>query len=185
MPVLVAALVFGGCGSDGDPGGEGEQVSSLVVVNARGGTLEPAGQPDRFTLRLRDIGPLVTAFSDRPERLTFSMTPRTFLSNWDRAFGSDPPNAALDLIRARSKKGEGTGEVVVLELRRPRLTGETASFAARRLDEPSPGLAHYRGRTSLEPPRRFGEVALFIDIFAINYNVLRTMQGMGGLDEGR
>jgi hypothetical protein len=75
---------------------------------------------------------------------------RSFVAAWRRAFGSDPPNAALRVLR------RDTGRDVALELLgRPRYNARTATltYRIRRLDDADAGLF----------PSRFKDASLFID----------------------
>ena len=162
--VLLPAVA--GCG-EGDEGGaqdaEGkttqpEAESLLYVVHSESGSLAPAGEKDLYTLTLRSVGHHVTAFSDRPQRITFNEPTRRFSSQWNDVFGSDPPNAALDFVKQGKEQ-----DAVVFELDDPRLRGSTLSFEARRLETADTGLAHYGERLDPAPPRRFADASLFID----------------------
>ena len=166
MALAAAASIVSGCGSSGASESDGAPgtVAFLYALDASGGTLRASGGPESFTLTLRNVGPRVTVFSDRPQRITFSEGTEAFVRLWARRFASDPPNAALDLL----VRGKGTGAreepaAVVLELTKPQLNGRTLTFSARRLRSPGAGLSHYADRATGDPPRRFGAASLFID----------------------
>lgn len=168
--VLAAGiLAFLGVGCGGDEAdthtttAEGKEVQLLFVIEATSGTLVPAGG-DEYTLSLEGLFNHVVAFSDRPERLTFNLSAKTFFARWDRAFGDDPPNAALDLIG-----GGREADAIILELDKPRYQRDSVTFQARRLKRASRGLAHYRDRLVNDPPRRLRDLSLFIDSAGSTY----------------
>jgi hypothetical protein len=122
---------------------------SLVYVQmARRGSLSRADRRGRATLTLKGVSPAMLFFSERPGRVAGQTATRSFVAGWRRAFGNDPPNAALSVLR------RGTGRDLALELlRRPRYNARTATltYRIRRLDDA--GLF----------PRRFKHASLFID----------------------
>jgi hypothetical protein len=124
--------------------------SGLYVQMARRGSLSRADRRGRATLTLKGVSPAMLFFSDRPERVAGQTATRSFVAGWRRAFGNDPPNAALSVLR------RGTGRDLALELlRRPRYNARTATltYRIRRLDDAGTGLF----------PRRFNHASLFID----------------------
>jgi hypothetical protein len=84
-----------------------------------------AGTPDRLTLK--GIGPSTLYFSDRPERVVGHVTTDQFVEDWGLgpdSFESDPPNAVLSF-----PEPDGSLADVVVELRSPRLEGDSLSYA--------------------------------------------------------
>jgi hypothetical protein len=139
----------------------GESAESLFVVGGRTGSLRRVpGRPWRFELVLAHAG-RVTSFTDRPARRAGSLSLAGFVRAWKRlGFDSDPPNAALTLAGAPAKR-----DVVILELRRPRLTaGGGIKFRARLVPRRHPrGLASFVRRADRRVSPRFGRASLFID----------------------
>ena len=89
-------------------------VGELFVLRASGGELERV-RAGVFELVLRRPTSLVTAFSDRPARLTREQRLRSFVSSWSSlGFRADPPNAALSIAGAPNAR-----DVLVLEISRP------------------------------------------------------------------
>jgi hypothetical protein len=124
--------------------------SVLYVQMARRGSLSRADRRGRATLTLKGVSPAMLFFSDRPERVAGQTATRSFVAGWRRAFGNDPPNAALSVLR------RGTGRDLALELlRRPRYNARTATltYRIRRLDDADAGLF----------PSRFNHASLIID----------------------
>jgi hypothetical protein len=124
--------------------------SVLFVQMARGGSLSRANRRGRATLTLKGVSRATVFFSDRPERFAGQTATGSFVEGWRRRFGSDPPNAALRVLR------RGTGRDVAVELlRRPSYNARTATltYRIRRLDDADAGLF----------PSRFRDASLFID----------------------
>lgn len=136
-------------------------VGELFVLRAGGGELERL-RAGAFELILRRPGSAVTAFSDRPARVTREQRLRSFVSSWSRlGFRADPPNAALSIAGAPRAR-----DVLVLELSRPRLgaRSRTLRFRARPLaGEPEGRLRRFAGRADRVGARSFGAASLFVD----------------------
>ena len=96
---------------------------------------------------LGDVSRSVTGFSDRPARVLGRQSLASFVRGWDSAgFGRVPPNAALVVDAERS-----SGEVVVLELLRPKLGPGARSRSARRrwgADRAGSSSGSHAGRTT-------------------------------------
>jgi hypothetical protein len=98
----------------------------------------------------------VTAFTDRPNRLTDVMTLREFAKDWKAlGFDTDPPNAAL-LLETGSKT-----RTSVVEMTNPRIKNGRVTF---RLN-PIGGSATVAGHTNKHTlkPARYDHAALLID----------------------
>lgn len=79
------------------------------------------------TLELTDPNGSVLLFSDRPERLTATLSISELAAQWEDAFSSSAPNAAL--------VDDATGDAVaVLTLGRPTVTGDQVTFPVTILD---------------------------------------------------
>jgi hypothetical protein len=140
--------------------------SVLYVQMARRGWLSRADRRGRATLTLKGVSRAMLFFSDRPERVAGQTATRSFVAGWRRAFGNDPPNAALSVLR------RGTGRDVALELlRRPTYNARTATltYRIRRLDEADAGLF----------PSRFNHASLFIDSVPSSGYVVKVMLADG------
>jgi hypothetical protein len=161
LPVALALtlLLVAGGAAGGTQRRDATRPELLFVLNARSGTLRALGG-DRYLLTLKGVSRQTVAFADRPQRLTDNLLTSSFFARFWKpgsSFVKDPPNAALDVV-----DGETDGDAVVLELRRPHLSGPTLTFVTRRLT-PSAGLAHYAKRVDPSPPASFGDASLFID----------------------
>ena len=137
-------------------GGDVEQM--LAVVNAGGGTFTETDSG--YLLTLTDIVPRVIWFVDRPARGTGTMPIDELV---DVFFGSDPPNAALEVF-----SDPAAGTVVIVELMNPRYDSDQGilELDARVLaDEQIPpiSLRDHRARVSGDVPSEFGAAALFLD----------------------
>jgi len=128
--------------------------SFLYVQRALSGSLTPRGG-DEFTLRLRGAE-TTTYVSDRPARQFGSKPTAEFVAQDFPGFGSDPPNAVLELAAPR----QGT----VVELLAANIEGEQLVYVCRAL--PADG-ARYTGSHQLVPPQSllssFGAADLFVD----------------------
>ncbi|MGH2923381.1 MAG: hypothetical protein ACRDKH_05055 [Solirubrobacterales bacterium] len=147
--LIATSLLVAGCGDDdedsADRGGS-ESESFLFTQSAREAILDRT----EGTLTLIDASPSVGYFSDRPERTAGQISFASFSAEWDRAFGDDPPNAAIQHLGGP----RGAPPAVVELLAPPRHEGgRSVTYEIRPVNAPPQA-----------PPRvRFAEVALFID----------------------
>ena len=136
-------------------------VGELFVLRANAGELERV-RARVFELVLRRPSSVVTAFSDRPARLTREQRLRSFVRSWSSlGFRADPPNAALSIAGAPNAR-----DVLVLEISRPRLGtgGRTLRFRAQPLaGEPKGRLRRFAKRSDRVGERTFGPASLFVD----------------------
>ncbi len=71
--------------------------SLLFVQSAASGSIQPLpGEPSKFVLVLKDVGPTIV-FSDRPQRFFRSKSTASFVAEDFAAFGSVFPNAVLEV----------------------------------------------------------------------------------------
>jgi hypothetical protein len=129
--------------------------STLYLQQASGGTLKGN------TLTLRGVDPSTTTFADRPQRTGGAQTTSAFVSGFTRAFGSDAPNAALQIAGAPASR-----DVALLELRAPRYDAakRTLTYTVRHLrSTASKSLAGLGARNDGAKVKRFGHATLFID----------------------
>ena len=126
-----------------------ELVSSLIVMNARGVTL----QGDKLTLT--GVTPNSIIFSDRPARLAGHELTADLIKEWgvgtpgNESFAKEPPNAT---VSAFSKDGATVRDAVVV-LKSPKLEGENLTFTVQVLEGDLKGAD--------------GAVSVFIDIFGV------------------
>jgi hypothetical protein len=167
--IAITVLLAAGCGGGG--GGatttgtttsKSGKVGLLFVQAAPHGTLvSAAGANDRFTLTLRDTARQVIWFSDRPERHYGHLAVERFVRAWKSfGFGSDPPNAALTLLRADDEE-----DTLIVELGAPRYDAaqNALSFPARVLPHANGRLADFEAGNDGHVPERFADASLFID----------------------
>ena len=145
---LFAGALAASCGGgeeDSSAGDAHQSESNLLVQTAEGGGFTGSGQD--VTLTLHPVSAVTTAFSDRPERDSGSITTAEFASSFDQAFGEDPPNATISSLE------RGRGEFTV-ELSDPRYDEATRTliYAARPI-----------GADGSDLPGRIGPVSVFID----------------------
>jgi hypothetical protein len=98
-----------------------EIVPSLIVLNARGATL------DGTTLTLIGVAQSSIIFADRPVRAAGHAPTSDLVSEWDEgseSFAADPPNATVSVF---DETGDGVGDAVVT-LRSPRFDGDNLVF---------------------------------------------------------
>ena len=93
----------------------------LFVQNAQSVTL------DNGVLTLHGVSPTTVFFTDRPERMAAVGLTSEFVTFWTTGGGSDnfkkdPPNATLSVA------ADGSTDDIVLELRDPKLEGDTLSY---------------------------------------------------------
>ena len=116
----------------------------------------------------------VTAFTDRPNRQTDSMTLLEFAEDWEvYGFDTDPPNAALLL-----ETGSQTLTSVV-EMTNPRIENGQVIFGLNTIDDPAPVAGNTHTHTL--KPATYNHASLFIDA-TTNYVVTGT--GEWTLTEG-
>src|SRR5215203_4764945 len=123
-----------------------ELIQSLIVMNARGATL----QGD--TLTLTGVTPNSIIFADRPVRLAGHELTSHLIEEWgsgNDSFGKDPPNATVSVF---SKESSSVKDAVVV-LKSPKLVGDTLTFAVQVLEGDLKGGD--------------GPASLFIDIFGV------------------
>ena len=123
---------------------------ALIVLNARGASLQGG------TLTLTGISANSITFADRPVRAAGHLLTAHLLEEWtpDGSFAKDPPNANVSVL---SKDGAAVQDAVV-ELRNPKLDGDTLTFTVRVLEG---GLSGADGPASV-----------FIDIIGLPFTPL-------------
>lgn len=121
-------------------------VSVLFAVTGRDVTVTPLQGTSDYLVTIALPAEQVTWFTDRPERRAGTMSLTSFVDSWGAVgFRQDPPNAALDLTRARK------ATIVTATMVAPRIRRDGALvFRAIPLDG--------------QPTRRhFDSVAAFVD----------------------
>jgi hypothetical protein len=152
---LVACLA---CGLRAPAAGAATKVAAggnLYLLQASGGTIEGS------RLVLHRVDPRVTSFTDRPRRAAGSLTEERFAASWGKLFGSDPPNAALEVQGAPTSK-----DVALLVLRDPHYDAarHTLTYSVRRLRKTGDvALASFGRRADGNAVTRFGRSSLFVD----------------------
>jgi hypothetical protein len=97
-----------------------KKVEMLFVQSAKSASVSSG------KLTLRGISPTTIFFSDRPERIAGHMATEEMIPLWSEgtnSFLKDPPNATLS-----SFGKDGKVSNVVLELKNPKLAGETMTY---------------------------------------------------------
>ena len=128
-----------------------EVVPSLIVLNARGATLQ--GQK----LTLVGVSPNSIVFADRPVRSAGHVLTTHLIEEWatgSDSFGKDPPNATVSVF---SKDGSGVGDAVVV-LKTPTMDGDRLTFDVQVLEGDLAGAD--------------GPAAVFIDIIGMPWTPL-------------
>ncbi|MGC1180142.1 MAG: hypothetical protein WA884_14285 [Methyloceanibacter sp.] len=129
-----------------------EMVPSLIVMNARGASL----QGD--TLTLNGVPPNFIIFADRPVRAAGHMLTTHLIEDWDQgsdSFGKEPPNATVSVF---SKDGSSVKDAVVV-LKSPKLDGDKLTFAVQVLEGDLTGAE--------------GAASVFIDLFGVRRRAFR------------
>jgi hypothetical protein len=109
-----------------------EAAESLLFVHGAERVSYDAGTK---TLALEKLSPVVTFFSDRPQRVVGHMTLAGFVKMWgegDDSFDADPPNVAVSIL------GESDSTVAILTLSQPRLDGGRMTYHAELLEGDMP-----------------------------------------------
>ena len=104
-----------------------EIVPSLIVLNARGATLQGS------TLTLLGVSPNAIIFADRPVRSAGHALTAHLLQEWDPgidSFAKDPPNATVSVL---NKDASVTKDAVVV-LTSPKLDGDKLTFTVNVLE---------------------------------------------------
>ena len=102
-------------------GWEADVVPSLIVMNARGASLQGG------KLTLTGIAPNSIVFADRPVRAAGHALTTHLLEEWGAgsdSFAKDPPNAT---VSAFNRDGSGVRDAVVV-LKSPKLEGDRLTF---------------------------------------------------------
>ena len=128
-----------------------EVVPSLIVLNARGATLQ--GQK----LTLAGVAPNSIVFADRPVRSAGHVLTAHLLEEWatgSDSFAKDPPNATVSVF---SKDGSTIRDAVVV-LKTPTLSGDQLTFDVQVLEGDLAGAD--------------GAASVFIDIIGMPWTPL-------------
>jgi len=126
-----------------------EMVPSLIVMNARGASLQ--GQ----TLTLTGVSPNSITFADRPTRAAGHLLTQHLLEEWTvGSFAKDAPNATVSVL---SKDGASVHDAVV-ELKDPHLDGDRLTFDVRVLEGDLAGAD--------------GPASVFVDIIGLPFTPL-------------
>jgi hypothetical protein len=126
-----------------------EMVPSLIVMNARGASLQ--GQ----TLTLTGVSPNSITFADRPTRAAGHLLTQHLLEEWTvGSFAKDAPNATVSVL---SKDGASVRDAVV-ELKDPHLDGDRLTFDVRVLEGDLAGAD--------------GPASVFVDIIGLPFTPL-------------
>jgi hypothetical protein len=147
-PLLASAQTPGTAATSAPPPGKStvkvDMVPSLIVMNARGATLEVQ------TLTLTGVSPNSIVFADRPTRAAGHLLTHHLLEEWTvGSFAKDAPNAT---VSAMSKDGASVRDAVVT-LRDPHLDGDRLIFNVRVLEGDLTGAD--------------GPAAVFVDIIGM------------------
>ena len=162
LPVSVLALaVLSGCANSK---AESEPAASFLFVQSASSATVDTAANGVITLSLHKVSNKTIYFSDRPKRLSGHTNTTDFITQWNSpdvqdSFKTDPPNAAIE----GTKTGTSQEETMVVELTNPRLNGTTLTYTATRVDTPSEGLSHYKGRHQPNLSHDLTNVNIFID----------------------
>ncbi len=150
--VLSVALLTAGGGASA---AESDSVAPewLFATDAADVTISKTGSGFSVSLPASER---VTAFTDRPNRLTTVMTLREFAKDWKAyGFDTDPPNAAL-LLETGSKT-----RTSVVEMTNPRIKNGRVTFRLNPING-SATLAGHTHKHTLKPAT-YNHASLFID----------------------
>jgi hypothetical protein len=128
-PGLALAQTWASSATTASPPGKSsvkvDMVPSLIVINARGASLQ--GQ----TLTLAGVSPSSIIFADRPVRAAGHLLTQHLLEEWTLgSFAKDPPNANVSVL----SRDRASVHDAVVELRDPHLDGDRLTFTVRVLE---------------------------------------------------
>ena len=143
-----------------------EAISVLYSLSADAGTLTPvAGSTTEFALVLATADRHTVWFSDRPARLSGTLTTADLVRDWAGfGFVADPPTVAIVLHDAGDE-----ADTLIAELSAPAYDAATDGFTAtvRVLDEQAQrgvgGFEHFAGAADAALPTSFTGVSIFIN----------------------
>lgn len=179
--LTVLAVLAGALGAGAGAASAQQPAGQLYVVQADAGRLRH--DADGWRLVLKRSVDRVSTFTDRPARVGATQSLKRFVAGWSRAFGDDPPNAALELNRAPASR-----DVALLELEKPRYDARrgTLTFRVRPLSGTRQSmLRELAARADRPGAGTFGRASLFIDdgSSGIGYTVsLNLFGGAPGTD---
>lgn len=103
------------------------QTSSVTDIKAI------PGQPDNYVVKLRNVTPYITYFSDRPNRVIGQIQTVDFLNIWKQgsdSFSKDAPNAVLSGVNKTWTKNRNVNLVVELTQPEYNAADQTLSYHA-------------------------------------------------------
>ena len=132
----------------------------LFVQDAASGSLEGVDLKN-LRLTLKRIGPVIAAFSDRPQRLAMAIPNQTFFNGWNAFFANASPNATLNY----RKTGDIRPRNIVLELSSPLYDSkkQTVTFKAVVIYSKLQPMNSQVTDVPIAIPRTFLASSLFID----------------------
>ena len=139
--LIISWVIMSTCIDSSTPARQSESGAQfLFVQTAQSGTFD-----GNETLELKEVTPLVTMFSDRPNRLAYHLKIEDFVALWKdgESFNQDPPNASVSIATS-----SGLQETI-RELLDAELHGEDVICRISVIDGTLPS--------------RFNEVAVFVD----------------------
>ena len=166
LAFLIALMAAPRCAlAQDEPAAEPEvqEIGLLFTQTAeRGKIAEAKGESsDRFNLVLHGVSRQAVWFQDRPGRQSGHIPTESFADSWEGfGFADDPPNAALSVLDAPSRR-----DTVILTLGTPRYKPdkEKLVYPARIEDEATGNLAHLESSRDDAVSTRFRDASLFVD----------------------
>ena len=131
----------------------------LFIQNAKSAELIPTAKPGTYQLKLLNIEPYISYFSDRPNRITGLMPITKFLNNWKlnnpNSFSHDAPNAGFEGVKMHSWSF-GKDIKLIISLNKPVYdsTEKTLTYTVHSLPN---------NNFDLTKPNKLANVSLFID----------------------
>ncbi|MCH9743748.1 MAG: hypothetical protein K0U29_02335 [Gammaproteobacteria bacterium] len=108
--------------------------SDLAVLSAKSGMMQKSSKG--YTLTLSGLDPHVLWFTDRPNRKAGFTPTKKFIAYWAKRFKGDSPNAAMVHVDMTYTRG-GKHAPLAIELKNPKLSGDTLRFDVRSLKSDS------------------------------------------------
>jgi len=131
----------------------------LFLQNASSGILKATKEHGTYQLVLQNVQPNVTYFSDRPNRITGSITLDTFLKEWQKknGFKTDAPNVGIEGIKLHAFSRDQEVSVIMI-LSNPIYDKKSNSltYTARALNT---------NESDIKDNIKLSNIALFIDNF--------------------
>jgi hypothetical protein len=158
--VVLVVLVASACSSSASSTSSGAtgHAEKLMVQTARSGRWTSSGAA--HTLALAGVSPVTVLFTDRPDRKASAVPTKTVVEGWAKDFGTDPPNAAVQLTG-----GAHDQDTAIVTLSSPVYDAHanTLTYTAKVIGGDAGASLSSFTASKHDLPVSFGAVSMFID----------------------